>query len=138
MSTMQNFSATLAKVGRDYGTWAGKTGGESTREASDYYPGAMRPARKKTGTPTTSDLVIRKDVLDLTDADVRELYADLNSDTEYTCVVQRLKASDQIVGAPHSYRCIILGVTPSDVDSASADAAEWQVTLGVFGLPTVA
>lgn len=138
MATKQNFSATLSKPGRDYGVWAGKTGGESTRDSSDYYPGAMRPARKTTGTPTTSDITIRKSAQDLTDADVRELYTDLETDTAYTCVVQRLTSADRIVGAPMSHSCIILGVAPSETDAASADEAEWTVTLGVAGLPTIA
>jgi hypothetical protein len=138
MATKQAASVTLSKPGRDYGIWAGQTGGDSTRDTSDYYPGAMRPARKMTGTPTTADLTIRKLEDDLSDTDIRELYRDLNSDTEHTCVVQRLTAADRIIGAPRSYRCIITGVAPSEPDAGSADAAEITVTLAVFGLPTIA
>jgi hypothetical protein len=95
MSTQKAFSVTLTKPGvRDYGVWAGKTGGESTRDVTDYYPGAQRPAIKYTDTPTTSDIVIRKREADLTDAAVRELYADLDSDAEYICVVQRMTAGN--------------------------------------------
>lgn len=144
MATQQAFSVTLSKAAqggraaRDYGVFAGKTGGESTRDASDYYPGAMRPPLKSTGTPTTSDVSIRKREADLTDDDMRELYFDLATDTELVCVVQRLSAADRPVGAPRSYRCVVVGVTPSDVDSGSSDTAELTVTLSVFGLPTVA
>jgi hypothetical protein len=139
MSTQKAFSVTLTKPGvRDYGVWAGKTGGESTRDVTDYYPGAQRPAIKYTDTPTTSDIVIRKREADLTDAAVRELYADLDSDAEYICVVQRMTAGNGNAGAPRSYRGLVVGVTPSDVDAGSADVAEMQVTLAVFGLPTIA
>lgn len=140
-----NFSVTLSKVAqngrasRDYGIWAGKTGGESTAEVSDYYPGAMQPAIKEKATPTTSDLTIRKREEDLTDADVAELYVDLASpDTILTCVVQRMTAADRTQGAPRSYRCVVMGVTPPDTDSSSGDTAELSVTLSVFGLPTIA
>jgi hypothetical protein len=139
MSTQKAFSVTLTKPGvRDYGVWAGKTGGESTRDVTDYYPGAQRPAIKYTDTPTTSDIVIRKREADLTDAAWRDLYADLDSDAEYVCVVQRMTAGGGNAGAPRSYRGLVVGVTPSDVDAGSADVAEVQVTLAVFGLPTIA
>jgi hypothetical protein len=144
MATQGQFSVTLSKAAqngrtaRDYGVWAGKTGGESTREVSDYYPGAMKPAVKELGTVTTSDLTIRKRESDLTDADVAELYADMESDAVYTCVVQRLSAATRTSGNPRTYRCVIMGVAPSDVDGSSSDAAELQVTLSVFGLPTIA
>jgi hypothetical protein len=102
----------------------------------------MRPARKNSGTPTTSDITIRKAVEDLTDEDLRQLYeVDLTSDTSaatHTCVVQRLKGADQIVGAARSYACCVTGISESETDAASADAAEVTLTLSVFGLPTVA
>lgn len=144
MATQAQFSVTLSKAAqngrtaRDYGVWAGKSGGESTRDVSDYYPGAMQPAVKEMGIPTTSDLTIRKREADLTDTDIAELYADMQSDSQYVCVVQRLTASDRTSGAPRSYRCVVMSVAPSDVDSSSSDAAEIQVTLSVFGLPTIA
>jgi hypothetical protein len=144
MATQAQFSVTLSKraqlgrPARDYGVWAGKTGGESTRDVTDYYPGAMLPAIKETATPTTSDITIRKRESDLTDADIAELYRDLQSDTEYVSVIQRLSAADRTSGAPRSYRCIVIGIAPSDVDGGSSDAAELTVTLSVFGLPTIA
>lgn len=144
MATQSQFSATLSKAAqggrpaRDYGVWAGKTGGDSTRDVSDYYPGAMRPAVKETATPTTADITVRKRESDLTDSDIAELYRDLESDSLYVCVIQRLTAADRASGSPRSYRCIVVGVAPSDIDSASSDAAEIQVTLSVFGLPTIA
>jgi hypothetical protein len=144
MATQSQFSVTLSKaaqggrVARDYGVWAGKTGGESTRDVSEYYPGGMRPAVKETATPTTSDITVRKRESDLTDNAIAELYRDLESDTLYVCAVQRLSAADRASGDPRVYRCVVVGVAPSDVDSASSDAAEIQVTLSVFGLPTIA
>lgn len=142
--SQSGFSVTLSKAAqagrsaRDYGVWAGKTGGESTAEVSEYYPGAMQPAIKEKSTPTTSDLSIRKREQDLTDADVAELYVDLAGDIELTCVVQRMTAADRTSGAPRSYRCTVSGVAPSDTDASSGDAAEISVTLSVFGLPTIA
>lgn len=136
--TQQAFSVTLSKTTRDLGVWAGKTGGESTRDSTDYYPGAMRPARKTLATPTTSDIVIRKTEGDLSDVDIAELYHDLTTDAELICVRQRLTAIDRPVGAPKTYRCVVTDVAPADVDSASTDEAELQVTLSVFGLPTLA
>jgi hypothetical protein len=106
MATQSQFSVTLSKAAqggrpaRDYGVWAGKTGGESTRDVSEYYPGGMRPAVKETATPTTSDITVRKRESDLTDNDIAELYRDLESDTLYVCVVQRLTAADRASGSP--------------------------------------
>jgi hypothetical protein len=144
MATQAQFSVTLSKTAqnsraaRDYGTWAGKTGGESTRDVTDYYPGAMKPAIKETATPTTSDITVRKREADLTDADIRELYIDLESDAVYACVIQRLSAADHPSGAPRSYRCIVSGIAPNDVGGDSSDIAELEVTLSVFGMPTIA
>lgn len=144
MATQQGYQITLSKgaqngqPARDFGVWAGKTGGESTREVTDYYPGAMQPARKLTGVATTSDIVIRKLEDDLTDDDWRTLYADLNTQNQYTVVTQGLNSADNPRGAPRSYRCLLTGTTPTDIDSGSSDAAEVSLTLSVFGLPTIA
>lgn len=144
MSTQQGFMVTVSrpasdgKAARDFGVWAGKTGGESTRTATDYYPGAMLPAIKLTGVPTTSDVVVRKLEASLSDDDVRTLYEDLKDDTQYSAVIQRLTAADRPTGAPKAYRAIVVGVAPSDVAGDSEDAAELTLTLGIFGVPTVA
>jgi hypothetical protein len=138
MSTQQGFSVTLSKQGRDFGVWAGKSGGEVDRDVSDYYPGGMRPAVKLMGTSTTGDLTLRKLLADLSDDDVRSLLSDQQSDTQYTATQQRLTASDKAAGRPLSHRCVIKGVTYPDSDSSSSDAAEIQVVLSVFGVPTIA
>jgi hypothetical protein len=137
MATQKAYSVTLSKPGRDFGVWAGKTGGDSTRDTTDWYPGAMAPPIKLSDTPTTADLVVRRLERDLTDDDMRELYRDLESDQTYTVVVQRLRGRNSIFGAPMTYRCLIIGIAPSDTDAASADAATISVTLGVAGVPTV-
>jgi hypothetical protein len=67
MSTQSQANVTLSKTGRDYGTWAGRTGGEVDRNVSDYYPGGMQPAKKLFAVPTTGDVTVRKLLADLTD-----------------------------------------------------------------------
>jgi hypothetical protein len=139
MATTRNYSVTLRKAGMDLGIWAEKSGGAVTREITDFYPGAMLPARKLTGVATTADLVVRKLEADLTDAQLRALYADVDTDTEYTGVVQRLTAADRPSGAARGYRGVISGITePDTAGGAGTDPAMIEITLAVVGKPTVA
>jgi hypothetical protein len=98
----------------------------------------MLPARKLHGVATTSDLTVQKLEADLSDDQVRALYADMESDAIYTVVVQRLSGRDRVNGAPRSYRCTLMTVTPPDTSSSSADSAMIGVTLSVIGVPTLA
>jgi hypothetical protein len=130
MATTRNYSVTLRKAGMDLGIWAEKSGGAVTREITDFYPGAMLPARKLTGVATTADLVVRKLEADLTDAQLRALYAD---------VEQRLTAADRPSGAARGYRGVISGITePDTAGGAGTDPAMIEITLAVVGKPTVA
>jgi hypothetical protein len=139
MSTTSNFSVTLSKPGRSFGVWAGRTGGEVDRDVDDYFPGAMLPARKLVGTPTTGDVTVRKLIADLTDDDLRVLLADQQNDTIYTIVTQRLTSADRTVGGPWSQQGVVKTVTPPDADSGGGtDAAELSVVLSMIGTPTVA
>lgn len=138
MSTQAQANVTLSKTGRDYGVWAGRTGGEVDRDVSDYYPGGMRPARKLFGTPTTGDVTVRKLLADLTDDDVRALLTDQNTDTEYRATQQRLNAADSPRGASFAWRANIKTVTLPEFDAGSSDPAEITVVLSIIGTPTVA
>jgi hypothetical protein len=138
MSTQQGFNVTLSKQGRDFGTFAGKDGGEVDRDVTEYYPGGMRPARKLFGASTTGDVTVRKLVADLSDDDVRVLFADQQTEAEYTLTQQRLTASDRAAGRPLSQRGNIKTVTYPNSDSASSDAAEIQVVLSMIGTPQIA
>lgn len=139
MSTTQNRSVTLSKTGMDFGIWAEKTGGGVDRDVSEFYPGGMQPARKLPGTSTTGDVTIRKLDADLTDAMIRELYADQKTLTEYTVTVQRLTAADKTSGAGRGYRGIVKSVNEPDAASgAGADPALIEVVLSVSGTPTIA
>lgn len=139
MSTTQQFNVTLAKQGRDFGVWAGRTGGEVDRDVTDYYPGGMRPARKLFGTPTTGDVTVRKLLADLTDDQVRVLLQDQGrEDQVYSVTQQRLNAADSPRGAAWGWSGFVKTVTPPDADSGSSDAAEISVVLAVVGTPTIA
>lgn len=138
MSTQAQANVTLSKTGRDYGVWAGRTGGEVDRDVSDYYPGGMRPARKLFGTPTTGDVTVRKLLADLTDDDVRALLADQQTDTEYRGTQQRLNAADSPRGASFAWRGNVKTVTIPEHDAGSSDPAEITVVLSIIGTPTVA
>jgi hypothetical protein len=138
MSTQQGFSVTVSKQGRDFGVFAGKTGGEVDRDVTEYYPGGMLPARKLLGVSTTGDLTVRKLVADLSDDDVRVLFSDQQQPTEYTVTQQRLTASDRAAGRPLSQRGVIKGVTYPDHDSSSSDAAEIQIVFSMIGVPQIA
>lgn len=138
MSTAQQFLVTFAKPGRDFGTWAGGTGGAADRNVSDYYPGGMQPARKLVGPPTTGDFTIRKLVADLTDDDVAVLFADQQTEAVYTATQQRLTAADRAAGRPISRRGIIKTVTYPPADASSANAAELEVVMSIIGTPSVA
>jgi hypothetical protein len=138
MSTQSQANVTLSKTGRDYGVWAGRTGGEVDRDVSDYYPGGMRPARKMFATPTTGDVTIRKLLADLTDDDVRALLTDQQTDVEYRATQQRLNAADSPRGASFAWRGNVKTVTLPEMDGGSSDPAEITVVLSIIGTPTVA
>lgn len=140
MATQQNFSVTLVKnsPSMDFGVWAERDGGGVDREVTDYYPGAMQPARKMVGATTTDDVTIRKAVDDLTDAQVRTLYADQQNDKEYTVTQQRLTSATTAAGAGRAWTGIIKTVTEPSTSASSSDAAMIEVVVSTIGTPTVA